>query len=119
MADRNWRAGAKAIAEERLDEAVELCRHAVAEDPLSAEAHYYLGHALSKQGLLFEAVAAYERAAELRPDVDAAHQYLAQTYERLGFQTSARQAWARAIETCRDAGRRQAMQQRLMKLLSM
>ena len=30
----------------------------------------YLGHALSRQGQLYEAVAAYERAAELRPDVD-------------------------------------------------
>ncbi len=119
LAARDWRAGAKALAAGRGDEAAELCRQAVAQDPLSAEGHYYLGHALSQLGLLFEAVAAYERSAELRPDVDAAHQYLAQTYERLGFQKSARQAWARAIEACRDPARKQAMQQRLMSLLSM
>ncbi len=119
LAVRDWRAGAKALAAGNFEEAVQLCRQAAAQDPLSAEAQYYLGHTLSRQGLLFEAVAAYERAAELRPDVDAAHQYLAQTYERLGFQKSARQAWARAIEACKDSGRRQAMQQRLMSLLSM
>lgn len=119
LAARDWRAGAKALAAGNIEEAVALCRQATSQDPLSAEAHYYLGHALSRLGLLFEAVAAYERAAELRPDVDAAHQYLAQAYEQLGFQRSARQTWARAIEACKDPVRRQAMQQRLMALLSM
>jgi CheY-like chemotaxis protein len=119
LAARDWRAGAKELAAGNAEEAAELCRQATAQDPLSAEAHYYLGHSLSKLGLLFEAVAAYERAAELRPDVDAAHQYLAQTYEQLGFQRSARQAWARAVEACKDPVRRQAMQQRLIALLAM
>jgi Tfp pilus assembly protein PilF len=62
-------------------------------------------------------VAAYERAAELRPDVDAAWQFLAQTYERLGFQKSARESWARAVEACQDPARRKAMQARLLTLL--
>jgi Flp pilus assembly protein TadD len=75
--------------------------------------------ALARQGLLFEAAAAFARAAELRPDVDAAHQVLAQVYEQLGFLKSARQAWARAIETCQDEGRRGDMQVRLMQLLGM
>jgi CheY-like chemotaxis protein len=114
----DWRAGAKAVSAGRLDEAVELCRRAAETDPFSAEAQYYLGHALSRQGQLFEAVAAFERAAELRPDADAAHQCLAQLLERLGFQRSARQAWAQAIETCKDAERRKAMQARLLKLLA-
>ena len=91
----------------------------MAKDDLSPEAQYYLGHALARQGLLFEAAAAYSRAAELRPDVDAAHQYLAQTYEQLGFQRSAREAWARAMETCKDERRRKAMQARLMTLLGL
>jgi CheY-like chemotaxis protein len=118
-AEKAWRSGAQALAAGKLEEALELCRQAAAQDPCSAEAHYYLGHALSKQGLLFEAAAAYERSGELRPDVDAAHQYLAQIYEKLGFQKSAREAWARAIETCRDPARKKAMQTRLMKLLGM
>jgi CheY-like chemotaxis protein len=114
-----WRAGAQALKDGKLEEATVLLRDACARDDLSAEAHYYLGHALARQGLLFEAAAAYGRSAELRPDIDAAHQYLAQTYEQLGFQKSAREAWARAIETCTDETRKKAMQARLMKLLGL
>ncbi len=114
-----WRAGALALKDGRIDEATVLLRDACAKDDLSAEAHYYLGHALARQGLLFEAAAAYGRSAELRPDIDAAHQYLAQAYEQLGFQKSAREAWARAIETCSDEARKKAMQARLLKLLGL
>jgi len=114
-----WRAGAQALKDHKLEEATVLLRDACARDDLSAEAHYYLGHALARQGLLFEAAAAYGRSAELRPDIDAAHQYLAQTYEQLGFQKSAREAWARAIEACADETRKKAMQARLMKLLGL
>jgi len=114
-----WRAGAQALKDGKLEEATVLLRDACARDDLSAEAHYYLGHALARQGLLFEAAAAYGRSAELRPDIDAAHQYLAQTYEQLGFQKSAREAWARAIEACADETRKKAMQARLMKLLGL
>jgi len=114
-----WRQGATLIRELRLEEAVAVLRQAVARDDLSAEAHYYLGLALAKMGLLFEATAELARSTELRPDVHAAHQVLAQTYEALGFQKSAREAWARAIETCADENRKRAMQARLMKLLGM
>jgi CheY-like chemotaxis protein len=114
-----WRQGAALLRELRLEEAVAVLRQAVARDDLSAEAHYYLGLALARMGLLFEAAAELARSTELRPDVDAAHQVLAQTYEALGFQKSAREAWARAIEACGDDGRKRAMQNRLMKLLGM
>ncbi|BDG10139.1 response regulator [Anaeromyxobacter paludicola] len=116
---RLWRAGAAACAQGRLDEGVALCRLATEKDPLSAEAHFYLGHALARRESWFEAAAAYERAAELRPDVDAAHQHLAQIYERLGFQKSARQEWQRAIESCRDDKKKKAMQARLIQLIGM
>ncbi|MBI5069955.1 MAG: response regulator [Deltaproteobacteria bacterium] len=116
-AERSWRAAAEALAAGKEVDAISWARAACQKDPRSAEAHYYLGHALSRQGQLYEAVAAYERAAELRPDVDAAHQCLAQTYERLGFQKSARESWARAIESCKDPARKKAMQARLMSLL--
>ena len=114
-----WRAGAAALQAGKAEEAAALLRDACARDELSAEAQYYLGHALARQGLLFEAAAAYARSAELRPDVDAAHQYLAQTWEQLGFKKSAREAWARAIETCGDEPRKTAMQARLLKLLGL
>jgi len=114
-----WREGAALLRAQRLEDAVVVLRQAVARDDLSAEAHYYLGTALARLGLLFEATAELARSTELRPDVDAAHQTLAQTYEALGFQSSAREAWARAIETCKDEARKRAMQARLMKLLGM
>jgi CheY-like chemotaxis protein len=114
-----WRTGAQLLKDGRLEEATVRLREACDRDDLSAEAHYYLGHALARQGLLFEAAAAYGRSSELRPDIDAAHQYLAQTYEQLGFQKSAREAWARAIETCTDGARKKAMQGRLLTLLGL
>jgi CheY-like chemotaxis protein len=112
-----WREGAKLLQAGRLDEAIKLLREASAKDDLSAEAHYYLGHALARQGLLFEAAAAFSRATELRPDVAEAHEVLAMTYEQLGFQQSAREAWARAVETSKDEKRKRSMQERLMRLL--
>lgn len=118
-ADRLWREGARLLAAGRHEEAAARLREATARDDLSAEAHFYLGHALSRLGLLFEAAAAFSRAAELRPDVDAAHEVLALTYEQLGFQQSARQAWARAVETCKDEARRRKLQERLMRLLGL
>jgi CheY-like chemotaxis protein len=114
-----WREGARLLAGGSVEEATVALRDAVAGDEFCAEAHYYLGHALARQGLLFEAASAYSRAAELRPDVDAAHQYLARTYEQLGFHRSAREAWARALEACRDERRRKPMQERLAKLLGL
>ena len=114
-----WKEGARHLQAGRLDEALVRLRDAAAKDDLSAEAHYYLGHALARQGLLFEAASSFARAAELRPDVDASHQVLAMAYEQLGFQKSAREAWARAIEACRDEPRKRAMQTRLMRLLGL
>ncbi len=114
-----WRAGALALRAGKLEEATAHLRQACARDQFSAEAHYYLGQALARQGLLFEAAAAYSRSTELRPDVDAAHQHLAQTWEQLGFKKSAREAWARAIEACADGPRKKAMQARLLRLLGM
>ncbi len=112
-----WREGAKLLQAGRVEEAIHLLREATTKDDLSAEAHYYLGHALARQGMLFEAAAAFSRASELRPDVPEAHEVLAMTYEQLGFQQSAREAWARAVETCKDEKRKRGMQERLMRLL--
>jgi tetratricopeptide (TPR) repeat protein len=114
-----WRAGLAELKAERVEEAIVLLREACSKDEFSAEAHYFLGQALARQGLLFEAAAAFSRSSELRPDVAEAHQQLAQAWERLGFRQSAREAWARAIETCADEPRKQAMQARLLKLLGL
>ncbi len=116
-AERHWRAGAEELAKGHVDEALELCWRAVDEDRFSPQAHFCLGHALSRQGMLYEAVAAFERASELEPEAEAALQCLALLYERLGFQRSAREAWAHAIGGCRDPARKKAMQARLASLL--
>jgi CheY-like chemotaxis protein len=116
-AERHWRAGAEELAKGRIDEALELCWRAVDEDRFSPQAQFCLGHALSRQGLLYEAVAAFERAAELDPKAEATLQCLALLYERLGFQRSAREAWAHAIEASQDPARKKAMQARLAGLL--
>jgi CheY-like chemotaxis protein len=116
-AARLWREGARLLHAARVEEAAAILRQATERDDLSAEAHFYLGHALARQGLLFEAAASFSRSAELRPDVDAAHEVLALTYEQLGFQQSAREAWARAVEACKDESQRRRMQARLMRLL--
>ncbi len=117
QAEKAWRGAAEALKQGKDQEALSLAQAACTHLPRSAEAHYYLGHALSRLGRFYEAVVAYERSAELRPDVDAAYKCLAQTYERLGFQKAAREAWAHAIESCKDPARKKAMQARLMSLL--
>lgn len=116
-AEQHWRAAAEELAKDRIDEALELCWRAVAEDHFSPQAHYCLGHALSRQGMLYEAVAAFERAAELEPTAESTHQSLALLYERLGFQRSAREAWAHAIAASQDPARKRAMRARLASLL--
>lgn len=116
-AEQLWRAAAEQLGRDRVDEALELCWRAVAGDRFSPQAHYCLGHALSRQGMLYEAVAAFERAAELEPGAESTHQSLALLYERLGFQRSAREAWAHAIAASSDPARKKAMRARLSSLL--
>jgi CheY-like chemotaxis protein len=113
----DWQQGAEALAAGRNEDAISLCRRATEVDPVCAEAHYYLGHALSREGMLFEAAAAFERAAELRPDADPTHSCLALLYERLGFRRAAGLAWARAAEACHDPGRRERIHSRLLAVL--
>jgi tetratricopeptide (TPR) repeat protein len=51
----------------RVDEAIELCRRAIALDPFNALGHRYLGLTLLNSGLLEEAEAALKQALELDP----------------------------------------------------
>ncbi|HEX7488319.1 MAG TPA: response regulator [Anaeromyxobacteraceae bacterium] len=112
-----WRQAAEALNQNQAESAAELARRATEKDPWSAEAHFYLGHALVKLGDLFDAIAAYERSAELRPDVDASYLCLAQAHEELGFRKSACEAWARAFETCKDPVKKKDIHARLIPLL--
>jgi tetratricopeptide (TPR) repeat protein len=57
----------------KLDDAVRLCRQALACKPTYPEAHFFLGRALERKGQTAEAMSEYNQALRLRPDFDVAH----------------------------------------------
>jgi CheY-like chemotaxis protein len=115
-AERSWRAAAEALQGGDVGEAERLARDAVALDPSSAEAHYYLGHALARIGARYEALAAFEQAASLRPDLALLHECHAEICEALGFVRAARAAWVRAAAAAEDPVRRHVFEGRLARL---
>lgn len=66
--------------------------------PDSAEAHFARGNALREQGNLHEAIASYQRAADLRPDLAATHFNLANAQRQAGLIEPAIAGYRRAIE---------------------
>lgn len=85
------RAGALADAERRY-------RDILARFPDHAESHGMLGVALSAQHRIDEALAHFERAAALKPDVAGTHDDLARAYMMAGNPQLAVEAAARALE---------------------
>jgi tetratricopeptide (TPR) repeat protein len=71
------RAGSSDSKFARLEEAVEVCRRAIAVNPRSGTAYSNLGLALTKVGKLSEAIAAYEKAIALEPEDAGVHWNLA------------------------------------------
>jgi Flp pilus assembly protein TadD len=65
-------------------------------DPLSSQAHFYLGEALSKLDRLGEALEAYHRAAELEPDNWRAFKGVGIVLDRMGRPTEAAEFYRRA-----------------------
>ncbi len=67
---------------------------------ISADEHYYLnlGRRLEERGRLTDAVAAYQRALEMNPQMAAAHANLVGTYGQLGQVENAEAHYSRAIE---------------------
>jgi CheY-like chemotaxis protein len=112
------RAAADALAAGRVDDALVAAHSAVSADPASADAHYYLAHALARSGAAYEALAAFERAAALRPDLPVVHECLAKHCEELGFERAARVAWMHAAEACPDPALRRAYEAQLLRLLA-
>jgi TolB-like protein/class 3 adenylate cyclase len=64
----------------RVDEAIGLCRRAIALDPFNVLGHRYLGLTLLNSGLLEEAEAALKHALELNPLSGMTHAGLGQVY---------------------------------------
>ncbi|TMB11793.1 MAG: tetratricopeptide repeat protein, partial [Deltaproteobacteria bacterium] len=73
--------------------------------------------AMHDQGELFHAITAYERAVELRPNLFQALRALAGLYEQKGFRRKAAEALERAVHSAPDPQTRDAMRQRLLRLL--
>jgi CheY-like chemotaxis protein len=97
-------------------EAIGLLQSAVQKDPFSAEPHYFLGQVLRQAGQPYQAVAALERAADLRPDLDQPLTLLGELYLALGFRKTARDVFSRALEACSDENRGRQIQARLAAL---
>jgi len=90
---------------------------AVKEDPFSPRTFFALGRAMHEDGDIFHAISAYERAVELRPNLFHGLRALAALYEQKGFRRKAAEALERAIHCAPDPSTRDAMRQRLLKLL--
>ena len=55
-------------ADDKLDEAIVCYQRAATDKPDYAEAHYNLGHLLTREYMPVEALACYRRALDLKPD---------------------------------------------------
>jgi tetratricopeptide (TPR) repeat protein len=64
-----------------FDQAEELYRQVLQEEPRNADAHYRLGLALKRQGRLAEAVASFQQAIYCRPDFPEAYRELGASFQ--------------------------------------
>jgi len=116
-ADKLYQQGIALLEEKKPAEARALLEKAVKEDSFSPRIYFALGRAMQEQDDLFHAITAYERAVELRPNLFQALRALAGLYEQKGFRRKAAEALERAVHTAPDPSTRDAMRQRLLKLL--
>ncbi|MDE3180861.1 MAG: tetratricopeptide repeat protein [Acidobacteriota bacterium] len=99
----NWgqaqamRAEGKSFLDRRLwTNAESELRKSIQLNPADAAAHFYMGRALSEQGKLGDAIAAYRQAILLSPDTTPARFNLGNTLLKMG-------RWNEAAEAFRDA----------------
>jgi DNA-binding response OmpR family regulator len=116
-ADKLYQEGVALLEAKKPAEARAALEKAVKEDAFSPRTHFALGRAMHEQGDLFHAITAYERAVELRPNLFQALRALASLYEQKGFRRKAAEAVERAVHAAPDPSTRDAMRQRLLKLL--
>jgi tetratricopeptide (TPR) repeat protein len=83
---------------DRLDDASEVSRDIISEDPRNAEAYFNLGVISDKQGAYDQALTMFRRSVELRPDYDESRINLANEYLRRGEFNRARTELESAIE---------------------
>src|SRR5207237_171964 len=116
-ADKLYQDGIDLLEEKKPAEARAVLEKAVKEDPFAPRAHFALARAMHDQGELFHAITAYERAVELRPNLFQALRALAGLYDQKGFRRKAAEALERAVHSAPDPQSRDAMRQRLLRLL--
>jgi tetratricopeptide (TPR) repeat protein len=116
-AERLYQEGMGHLEAKRPTEARGLLETALREDPFSARAQFALARAMHEQGDVFHAISAYERAIDLRPNLFPALRALAGLYEQKGFRRKAVEALERALHAAPDVKTRDAIRERLLKLL--
>ena len=79
------------------EEAVEVLTHAVGFDQHNAMSHYYLGAALAMAAKPEDAIASYQKAVAIDPNLTSAHIGLGHVLKTVGDQSSIA-AYRRAIE---------------------
>ncbi|RMG15641.1 MAG: response regulator [Deltaproteobacteria bacterium] len=108
-AARMQKEGVEHLRAGRVKEALECFRAGLADDPFSPALHFGEGRALQIKGDVYGAIAAYERAVELKPDLFPALKSLGTLYEQKGFRRKAIESWERALPVApNDEARRQA-----------
>lgn len=97
-AERWSTTGVRARERNRLAEAVDAFRKAVAADPSFFEAHYNLGVVEFESGAYGKALPAYEQALAINPDSMKARYNFAVTLQKAGFPLDAARELERVLE---------------------
>jgi len=109
--------GVAAYKAGNLDEAVRLLKSGVSIDPLAYRLHFHLGLLYGRQGLVFDAIAALEKAVEINSKHFPAVKNLAILYQKAGFRNKAAEMWHKAAVIAPDDATRETVKNQLMSLL--
>jgi CheY-like chemotaxis protein len=86
-------------------------------EPEAHQLHFQLGITYGKQGRVFEAVSAFERAIGIQPRYFAGVKNLAVLYQRAGFQNKSTEMWERALALAPDQATRESIRDHLLRLI--
>lgn len=109
--------GVAAYKRGQLDEAVRLLKSGVQIDPLAYRLHFHLGLLYGRQGHVFDAIAALEKAVEINSRHFPAVKNLAILYQKAGFRHKAAEMWHKAAVIAPDDATRETVKNQLMSLL--
>lgn len=117
-AEEAYREGIAQLRAGNLPEARRAFERAVREDPFVPRLHVAVGRAAQEAGDDFGAIAAYERAIELQPDLLDVLRALASLYTRHDLRRKAAEVWERAMAVAPDDATRAELRETLVGLLS-